>query len=587
MKKSGIISAAAAAVLCLNFLGEVMNPVMTAEAEEAIVYERYDKAGTETLLSEFEELLGQDGKDDEVADYYSRIIREGDYITAMMSLAQVQYSENMTQENLEECSYMTTTELYCESLIGQSLARALKSRYAKLMLSLLNEGYLEKIEQGGYELTRETEEFVEKKNELWSRYIDTAYSSLSDDEKNLKCAEIYLETAKLYNSLVVSDEYNYYDYAYMMYGRDYTPDDISAMSDTVAAALAGAYAQIMVRAGNMYMPSEPFRTFENNMDIISQFSYRVSDELRESAEEIREKNLYRTGSGSGSEQKSYTTLLNYYGTAVIYQYISGMPGDLTGAAHEFGHFNSMRLNSLPAVYIHQHNLDLAEVQSQGLEVLYTDFYDSIYAEQSEYLKLNQFTNMLAAVAAGFIGNEFENYVFDNADTLTPEEVVDRYRMLSGKFILYQVPFYGIPHFFQYPGYYVSYAVSALAALNLWDVMYRDFDEAADMYTELSHISIYNGPGYAEALESAGFDDVLSEEFINTRVADLVSAVVSGRVYGDTDGNGIVTTADFITLAEILLNPEAVSGENLIVYDITNDGKLNAADIIKLRMIMAK
>lgn len=574
-------AAVTAACLCMS----VFSADCPVSADTDITeYEGYDISRMENLISDFEKSLEISGNDEEVRNYYHRIIDEMDYVSLQMLLADLQYSQNTVPENLDIKNAMSVTGMQCDNMIKAAFIDAYLSDYQTLTEELLYEGYIQDTDEI-YSIEEETKEYLTEKNKLLSAYSTEIFSSDSAEQKNLKCAEIYLDLVRLYNSRTESDEYTYLDYAYQLYDRDYTPEEIGALNDAAAEAAQKAYMSIAEYA--VSLPYDNNITFENNIEIIDQFSYRISDELKESAAEIKEKKLYKTGSGSLSEDMTYTVALSYYDTAVIYQYLYGVTGDLSVTAHEFGHFNAMRLNSIPYLYTQSHNLDLAEIQSQGLEVLYTYFYDSIFGEYAEYQKMSEASNLIISVSAGFFGNEFEQYVFENADSLTPEQVLEKYSELQEKYAIYRFDLYQIPHFFQYPGYYISYAVSALAAVNLWDVMYRDFDRASEMYTDLTHIPSYNGAGYFEALESAGFDNLLDAEHIRTVLSDFSGMLTSGLVYGDTDGNGVLNMSDVIYLITAVISPDAVINDNnRPALDVTDDGQIDSADIIKLKSLLA-
>ena len=49
--------------------------------------------------------------------------------------------------------------------------------------------------------------------------------------------------------------------------------------------------------------------------------------------------------------------------------------------HEFGHFNA-DFYSTDSVLWGSSNIDVAEIQSQGLEVLFSQFTDEIYGEEN-------------------------------------------------------------------------------------------------------------------------------------------------------------------------------------------------------------
>lgn len=582
-----MISLLASAGLTLSLMAGVYAPAVSAEE---IVFEGYEISRLESFLKEFEDGFSGDIGEKEAEELYTDLIRETDYISLQLSLSKIQHSQNMTEENFDKFAEMNTVSAVADNLIEKSLVKVLKGKNGKLLKNLLGDFSEEDMKEPDDASAEQSAEFIEKKNELLRRFTQIDVPGKSENEKNLECAEVYLEAVKLYNSLTASQGITYFEHAYDMFSRDYTPEQVEKISAGAAEVCADAVSRIYARMMSiMDASSDPSSiTFDDNMQIISMFSQRVSDELRESAEEVRNRNLYITASGSESDPDSYTTLLSYYDTAMIYHHLNGNVNDLRAATHEFGHFNSMRLNCIPAVFITGHNLDIAELQSQGLEVLYTDFYDAIYGKNAEILRLNEISELIGVVAAGFQCNEFEKYVFDNADSLTPEQVVSKYTELVERYKIYDVPLYRISHFIQSPGYYISYSMSALAALDLWDVMYRDFDRAAEMYTDLTHISMYDGTGYSEALETAGFDNVLSEEFLVRIVDDIVTLVVSGLVFGDVDGNGTVNTADLTALKNALLNASAViNDENRRVFDINNDSAVTAADIVRLKIALSK
>ncbi|WP_044975651.1 dockerin type I domain-containing protein [Ruminococcus sp. HUN007] len=583
MKKTKrILSLLLSAAAGLSFAGAPYGQPVSA----ADVYTGYDTARIDSLVSEFEKILEKEKITPEMPECYDRIIHEADYAYYQLVLSKVQYSEEQTSENFSEYSAMSATCRYVTGRIADVMRKALVSPHAEYVITLMNEGYISANTDFKVRKAEEDDEILDKRNALVQKYIETLSGTASEREKELACAEIYLDLVKHYNSLIVTEGCSYIDYAYQLYYRDYSPKDIAVLNDTAANCLGDAYRKLVEHASQSYRKDAAEQVFDDNFDIVSQFANRVSDDLRESAEMVTERDLYRTGTLTNSEAVSYTTKLNYIRSAVIYQCVRGDTKDLAVTTHEFGHFNALRQDETPYLYIHGSNLDIAEVQSQGLEVLYTDFYDSIYGLNDEYFRMNEAASMLVAVAGGFQGNEFENYVFEHADSMTPQDVIDKYNELAAKYQLYKVPFYQVSHFFQMPGYYISYAVSALAALDLWNVMYSDFDKAADMYTKISHVSIYDGTGFSNALAESGFDNVLTEEFMTGNLNDLVDRLTDGLVYGDADRNGTVGTADLLYLVARIISASPCSEDDLKSCDLSGDGTVNAKDLLKLKRIIA-
>ncbi|MDO5147843.1 MAG: dockerin type I domain-containing protein [Oscillospiraceae bacterium] len=583
--KGKIISLLCAAAFCASCLsGAFVHPV----SAESIVYERYSMSRMEEVLADFEKQTEQKNNEEGVTEGYAAIVEEYDYVIFQYSLAQVQFSENMTDENYDELTYMNAMQLECLQKINEVINRAVNSEYQELMTEFtginVTTGEI-KDEQAERESAAAAE-----KSALIKQYNEAAYSSKSSSDKDLECAEIYLKLVKLNNSIVNREKYdNYFDYMYDVYGRDYSSDEIKQINSSVSGLMDDADRELTDRLNTlknkMLTDKNAKLVFENNMEIAQQYAYRISEELSVSASEALEKGLYITGSGSDSEQAAYTTMLSYCNSAIIYQYLYGNYNDLTSALHEFGHFNAMRLSCIPSLYINRHNIDVAEVQSQGLEVLYTQFYESIYGEYAETMRLMEAMSLIRSVAAGFIGNEFEDYVYENAENLTAEDVVSKYNEISSRYKFYNVNFYRITHFFVSPGYYISYAVSALAALNLWDVMYSDPELAVSMYNDFSHYPTWGPTGFSEALDTAGFENVLSTEFIESGVTEFLSVLASGQIYGDTDGNGLINTGDFITLVHHIVSPEDGADES--ACDLNRDGKTDISDLMLMKKLMLK
>ena len=83
--------------------------------------------------------------------------------------------------------------------------------------------------------------------------------------------------------------------------------------------------------------------------------------------------------------------------------------------------------------------------------------------------------------------------------------------------------YEVSHLFEQPGYYVSYGVSALPALQLYTMMQEDHSKAAAVYDKLSSISCASGEySFNDAMAECGFDSCFAPDMIG-RSAELIRA----------------------------------------------------------------
>lgn len=556
----------------------------TVHASEIhLQYDGFSKETVDNILSEFKMALNKPKNDENICNCYNKIVSLFDTMQTQYAIAHLIYCADMSKENLEEYQKMSDICTYSTDDISSALSQALKTTYRELIIELIGDIYSEyedyiPIDESG-------KQFIEEGNRLKQNYIDIAYSTtLSVDEKEYKCAENYLEYVKHLNSAIISDKYNYFDYIYAVYGREYTPDNIIMMSDTVKKYMKEYYYKINSKyketlkyAGNNSV------LFENNLSIINHYASKISEELKESAEFILENNYYTFVSGENSAAQAFTIVLPDYNAAYIYQYQYGYTSDFFSTIHEFGHFNALIKNTIPCMYQQTFNIDIAEVQSQGLEALFTKFYRSLFGAASDSLKLSQASDLIVSVAAGFFANEFEYYVFKNADSITADDVLNKFRELRSEYEIYNVDLYRISHFIQQPGYYISYASSALAALDIWSVMEYDYEKAALMYTELSHYNYAAGNSFIEVLEKCGFDDIFTNEYITETLGRTVDTMVSDLIYADIDENGIVNTADIVALISYITDTSFIVTDDIKkICDLDGNGNIDVADVMRIK-----
>lgn len=344
------------------------------------------------------------------------------------------------------------------------------------------------------------------KNEQINQFHDVAYDEdMDDDEKNLKCAEILLEILRDYDT----------DSFYSQYCRDYTAEDIMELADVVKDELIPASDEILKCIRKMdngmdilYDPVE----FDNPFETIAEYAAELSPEISDAANKLLEDNEYSISDGDGSYNGSFTSYLPVSKKGTIYITDNKDYYSLLTPVHEFGHYYAQTYDHIPT-YLAATNLDIAEIQSQGFECIFTRFYDDIYGDQADAMLAAKSYDLVYAVTSGFGVGEFEYTVLENIDLFTPEDVVECWEDMAAD-SMPGVELYMINHVFESPGYYISYAVSALAAFDIWKDCLSNPDKALEKYQKIAMIS-YNDRNYAfrSAIKEAGFSDVFSEKYI--------------------------------------------------------------------------
>ncbi|MBP3762061.1 MAG: hypothetical protein J6I55_11430 [Ruminococcus sp.] len=349
-------------------------------------------------------------------------------------------------------------------------------------------------------------------DESLDEYYDIIYDeTLSDDEKDLKCAEIYIDILSEY------DAETFYD----LYYRDFTPQETEKTADIVFEELIPAYNAIVNAYVELDENDELFniKGVKEPFEVIRKYAPQLSESIKESVDMLIDENLYLIGDETKSLDAGFTTGLPTTHKALIYNMIYDNYRDLTDCVHEFGHFYAICKDRTPS-FLQIANTDVAEIQSQALEIIFTRFYDEIYGENANLVRAAVMIDLVNTIIDAFAIGEFEYEMVKNIDTLSPQDIVDTFDSMV-KTIEPNDRFYYVNHLFEQPGYYVSYGVSALAAFNIFDENIDNPELAVEKYEKIAAISAYSPEcRFRESLKQSGFDDIFTEEYIRNLAARI-------------------------------------------------------------------
>ena len=112
-----------------------------------------------------------------------------------------------------------------------------------------------------------------------------------------------------------------------------------------------------------------------------------------------ENKRYYTASGDDSYDVSMTVSLPNEHSALMYTHLNGTYEDLITVTHEFGHYHSDRTDDTP-IYLQVNCSDLAEAQSQSMELLFTTYYKDIFGKDAAMMEQIALCNALRGVTTG-------------------------------------------------------------------------------------------------------------------------------------------------------------------------------------------
>ena len=369
-----------------------------------------------------------------------------------------------------------------------------------------------------------------------------AVQDLLHQALNAAAAPILVEMVEVRNQYARSKGYdNYAQYAYeAVYGRDYTLTDARTLygqvKESIAPMLGTLYLPLTYNQALNVQLLDPYTSDlsqEEMLDLVAPYMERISSEYAALYEYMCQGNLADIGPLDTKLEVGFTTGLPAYSSAVMFNSPYGSYYDIETLTHEFGHYAEYCLSD--AEGNGSECIDVAEMDSQMLELLFLEFADEMFQEGGDAYRAAVLYQVINSVVAGCYYDEFQTALYTDGD-MTVEEINTLAGELAGEYGISNL-FGGDPaytwvqvnHTFESPMYYMSYATSALSALELFLGAQQDFDAAVDAYLAL--VARGTGMGYREAVSRAGLTDYFQpgtvtslaeglQDYLNREVYDL-------------------------------------------------------------------
>lgn len=362
-------------------------------------------------------------------------------------------------------------------------------------------------------------------NKLLDEEYKAAYKRILKAQ-NEALGSIYVELVKVRQQLANLYGYNHYaDYCYdILYGRDYTPQDTLKINKEVKKQIVPLYKALMEDYNkdaaedlNIYIAGiSPDAQFS----MIQKYLSQVSPDLVSSFEYMMRNNLYSINYTKNKLDMGYTTFLDKYEIPFLYNKPGFSFYDFTSLVHEFGHFNAYYVNVEEASSYE--NIDLSEIHSQGLEFLYTHFYEDMLGEERgkaaiEYVVLDK----LDSIIQGCLYDEFQQKVY-TLENPTLEQINNIFSELQKEYGITDSLSDGhwalVIHNYQQPLYYISYTMSALPSFEIWMRSLKDFDGACSTYMDL--VDYGESGTYKGTLKACGLANPFNEDYFEELAATL-------------------------------------------------------------------
>ncbi len=456
--------------------------------------------------------LGETADGKEAADLYDWLMAEYAKVYTLDNLAYIDFYAHPGDETLSDaCRQLDSVLNEVNDALCTALSDALDGPAGSALRSYIGEDKATAL-VGYDEQTDRQREIAERVSELTLQYNALIMEYLSYDEGTEKIGALYRELVDLHNEEAQIVGYkDYADYAYeASYGRDFTPDDAAALCEAVKP-----YARQYF--GSLYYNEATYADFSADTDLterelvglVTQYMPRVSDDAAKAAAYMEKHGLYFMDSAERVSDLGFTTTFDQYNAPFIYLALYGDQNDIQSMFHEFGHYYDAYVNPVPDLLLSVGSLDIFEIHSTGMEALSTGWYEDIYGEDADLARIRFLDSALYTVFSGCLFDEFQRVVYADP-TLTPEQISQTFVTIARSYGLrsfgkeFSHYWMQVNHNFESPFYYISYAVSMLASLQIYEMAENDWAAAADFYNDLVSLGAFDYT-YCELLDKVGLE----------------------------------------------------------------------------------
>ncbi|MBO5715034.1 MAG: hypothetical protein J6S23_01410 [Clostridia bacterium] len=460
---------------------------------------------------------------DEVDALYEEFETAYYHIAQQMTISMILYYYDMLDETAKE-RYLNTTDMFYS--IEDKYNLALKDMYQKSPIAdQIFEGWTE-------EELKSLEEYdpavTQLQKEIDALQVEYDQLSQSDANYNSRCIEIYKQLIVKNNALARLNGYdNYYDYAAAnVYERDYEREELALFRQYLVEYVVPAYND--VHNYSMSYESWTSKTKKARVDeflkepfyanpkrnYLVQYLDSLEGTMGDSMRHVFENKNCIFSYSTNSHPTAFKTFL--YEDKVPFCFFGSDGQSASTVVHEIGHYYAGLVNN------DLDNFDLCETHSQGNEYLFLTYCKDLLTEDVySVVRANGLADALRIMIIATVIDEFEQnvYLLDDAtvNAMTSEDfdaimekVCEQYggddwvKMVTNPYAYWRLVC------ISNPVYYISYAVSATAAINILALAEEDYDAALVAYTTLAE-GVTPEDGFLGALTKAGLTTPFDEE----------------------------------------------------------------------------
>lgn len=484
-----------------------------------------DKTAFDNALTRFAEAVRNDADPSEIEDALMEFEELYYHISTQSQIAYIIYNQNLKDKTASE-NYLFASEMEANAMEAyMAICREIDaSDYAYRDTFFMTWSEDEMAQMRSY---TEAVSAIKKDNEE----LLVKYRDLNDGSGSYR-----QDVAKLYYELVTNNQKmakefgfdSYYDFAYeYIYCRDYTPEETEQMRSYVKEALVPMCKRIY---DDFYEGMEALSEKEQDRLIdffstdyqklatpwVEEYFNSLPNSMRYYMVDALESGRVVYATNKNAQEGAFTAYLYEQNHPVLY-FSEGYRNNMT-VAHEAGHYYALSVQKGLGA-----SIDMAEVYSQSNEFLMLAYLKNAGFDEKLYEVIvdYQLYNALATIIVSTIIDEFEQVAYEKYEEFSPTNCVawyDRWmneicKDYGGKLFvdeyLTDIYYYWRYVVLEQPVYYISYAMSGVAALQIYQLALTDYNAALVAYQGLVHNPV-DVDGFLENLKGVGLTSPLEE-----------------------------------------------------------------------------
>lgn len=276
---------------------------------------------------------------------------------------------------------------------------------------------------------------------------------------------------------------------------------------------------LLFRSGN----PKPAGDADYIVEAAGRFYDALSPETGEFFRTMREGELMDLLSTQGKEGGGYCTSIHDYEVPFIFANFNGTQGYVEVVTHEAGHAFAdwMNRKRVPLETVWP-TMEGCEVHSMSMEFFAWKSAEDFFGKDERKYLYSHLADSFLFIPYGTMVDHFQHSVYEHPE-MTPAERHAEWKRLLGIYMPWlrldgEIPFYSEGmgwqrqhHIYSSPFYYIDYCLAQTVALEFWEMMQNDYEDA------WAHYMAYTRQGGSEVftklLKNAGLASPFEEETI--------------------------------------------------------------------------